>query len=90
MVSNFRNQDEIISGFEVYENSFKLILGDDPQLVHHATGFEWTEGPAYFVDGDYLLFSDISFAPYVNTCKSHVCSGIVVKSNTNFVATNIF
>ncbi|MQG19388.1 MAG: SMP-30/gluconolactonase/LRE family protein [SAR202 cluster bacterium] len=48
-----------MSGFEVYENSFKLILGDDPQLVHHATGFEWTEGPAYFVDGDYLLFSDI-------------------------------
>ena len=43
MVSNFRKQDEIINGFEIYHDSFKSILGSDPQLIKHATGFEWTE-----------------------------------------------
>jgi len=58
-VSNYRNQDEIISGFEIYHDSFKSILPNDAQLIKHVTGFEWTEGPAYFDNGDYLIFSDI-------------------------------
>ena len=59
MVSNFRKHDEIISGFEIYNDTFKNILGSNAKLIKHASGFEWTEGPAYFQNGDYLIFSDI-------------------------------
>ena len=50
MVSNFRKHDEIISGFEIYNDTFKNILGSNAKLIKHASGFEWTEGPAYFQD----------------------------------------
>jgi gluconolactonase len=47
---------------EVYDPAFAEILGEQPQLVHLAGGFGFTEGPVYFAAGDtpegYLIFTD--------------------------------
>jgi gluconolactonase len=44
--------------FEVIDERFRKVNGDD-WLVQLWTGGRWTEGPAYFPAGRYLLFSDI-------------------------------
>jgi gluconolactonase len=45
--------------FEVHSPIFKrYVLGNAP-LQKLATGFDWVEGPVWFGDGNYLLFSDI-------------------------------
>jgi gluconolactonase len=45
--------------FEAHNPLFKrFILGNAP-LQKLATGFDWVEGPVWFGDGNYLLFSDI-------------------------------
>ncbi|MBS0653087.1 MAG: SMP-30/gluconolactonase/LRE family protein [Verrucomicrobia bacterium] len=47
---------------EVYSEEFARILGQEPKLVHLATGFGFTEGPVYLsiqgTDEGYLLFTD--------------------------------
>ncbi len=35
------------------------MVPDDARLVRHHTGMDWAEGPVYFAEGDYLLWSDI-------------------------------
>ena len=45
--------------FEIYDDRFAAMIPDDAQLVRHFTGMEWAEGPVYFSEGDYLLWSDI-------------------------------
>ena len=45
--------------FEVYDERFRAMAPDDAQLVRHHTGMDWAEGPVYFADGDYVLWSDI-------------------------------
>ena len=46
-------------GFEIYDDRFAAMISDDAELVQHFTGMEWAEGPVYFAEGDYLLWSDI-------------------------------
>ena len=46
-------------GFEIYDDRFAAMIPEDAQLVRHFTGMEWAEGPVYFAEGDYLLWSDI-------------------------------
>jgi gluconolactonase len=50
--------DPIKSRFEVLDERFEFCHGD-PWLEHLYTGCRWTEGPAYFPAGRYLVFSDI-------------------------------
>jgi len=48
-----------MSEFETHHSSFnRFILGNAP-VEKLADGFRWTEGPVWFGDGGYLLFSDI-------------------------------
>jgi gluconolactonase len=50
--------DPIRSRFEVLDERFAFFHGDSRlELLH--TGCRWTEGPAYFPAGRYLIFSDI-------------------------------
>ena len=51
--------DQTRDGFEIYDERFRAMLPDDAQLVRHHTGMDWAEGPVYFADGDYVLWSDI-------------------------------
>jgi gluconolactonase len=45
--------------FEVYDNRFLALLRPDSKLLHLAWGAKWSEGPVYFAEGDYLVWSDI-------------------------------
>ncbi|GHH40412.1 SMP-30/gluconolactonase/LRE family protein [Lentzea cavernae] len=50
--------DEVKAEFVVLDERFARVNGDEwIQRLH--TGCRWTEGPAYFPAGRYLLFSDI-------------------------------
>jgi gluconolactonase len=44
--------------FEILDDRFRRVHGDRQLEVLH-TGCRWTEGPAYFPAGRYLVFSDI-------------------------------
>ncbi|MEO1250444.1 MAG: SMP-30/gluconolactonase/LRE family protein [Pseudomonadota bacterium] len=46
-------------GIEVFDSSMGALLLPDSKLVKHCTGCIWSEGPVYFAEGDYLLWSDI-------------------------------
>jgi hypothetical protein len=50
--------DLIKTDFQVLDERFGRVNGDEwMQRLH--TGCRWTEGPAYFPAGRYLVFSDI-------------------------------
>ena len=50
---------EQIAEYLIIEPEFKLLISI-PARVHKLwTGAAWAEGPVYFRDGDFLLFSDI-------------------------------
>jgi gluconolactonase len=50
---------EQIAEYLIVEPEFKLLISI-PARVHRLwTGAAWAEGPVYFRDGDFLLFSDI-------------------------------
>ncbi|WP_409494219.1 SMP-30/gluconolactonase/LRE family protein [Amycolatopsis sp. cmx-11-12] len=50
--------DKVKAHFEVLDERFARVNGDEwMQRLH--TGCRWTEGPAYFPAGRYLVFSDI-------------------------------
>jgi gluconolactonase len=47
-------------GKVIYEDpSFEKLLPKDAKIEVLASGFEWSEGPVWVKDGDYLLFSDV-------------------------------
>jgi len=50
--------DAIETQFEVLDERFRSCRGDK-QIERLHTGCRWTEGPAYFPAGRYLVFSDI-------------------------------
>ena len=50
--------DSVPARFEVLDERFRRCRGDRRLEVLH-TGCRWTEGPAYFPAGRYLVFSDI-------------------------------
>ena len=54
-----RTPDEIGEGFDVYDDRFRRMLPDGAKLTRHCTGMRWAEGPVYFAEGDYVLWSDI-------------------------------
>ena len=56
---SYRSPEEIKEGFEVYDDRFRAMVPDGAKLDRHCTGMEWAEGPVYFADGDYVLWSDI-------------------------------
>ena len=45
--------------FEIYDDRFAAMIPEGAKLIRHFTGMEWAEGPVYFAEGDYLLWSDI-------------------------------
>lgn len=45
--------------FEVYDTRFLSLLLPHSKLEQLAWGAKWAEGPTYFSEGDYLLWSDI-------------------------------
>jgi gluconolactonase len=51
-------RETITAKFEVLDDRFRGVHGDRQLEVLH-TGCRWTEGPAYFPAGRYLVFSDI-------------------------------
>jgi gluconolactonase len=64
MITNRRDgsedamRDSFKAQFEVLDDRFRRTGGDDWVECLH-TGCRWTEGPAYFPAGRYLVFSDI-------------------------------
>jgi gluconolactonase len=47
-------------GKVIYEDpSFEKLLPKDAKIEVLASGFDWSEGPVWVKDGDYLLFSDV-------------------------------
>lgn len=44
---------------EIFDDRAIEIINSDAKIEVLASGFEWTEGPLYVEDGNYLLFSDI-------------------------------
>ncbi len=47
------------SGFVRFDPRFDALIRPDSVLEKLCTGFIWAEGPVYFADGDYVLWSDI-------------------------------
>ena len=47
------------SGFVSFDPRFDDLIRPDAALQKLCTGFIWAEGPVYFADGDYVLWSDI-------------------------------
>jgi gluconolactonase len=58
-VNEYRPPEEIRDGFEIYDDRFRAMIPEGAKLVKHYTGTEWSEGPVYIADGDYLIWSDI-------------------------------
>jgi len=48
-----------MSIYEVYDPKFRSLTVGNAQLEKVYTGTRWAEGPVWFADGQYLLFSDI-------------------------------
>lgn len=58
-MTQYRSDDEVKAGFEIYDDRFAAMLPPGAELARHFTGMEWAEGPVYFAEGDFLLWSDI-------------------------------
>ena len=50
---------ERIAEYEVHDWRFKRLASMNARVVELWKGAAWAEGPVYFRDGDFLLFSDI-------------------------------
>ncbi len=61
--------------FESFDPRFDALLLENSSLVKHWTGSVWAEGPVYFSEGDYLLFSDI---PNNRMMRWHDAEGMTV------------
>jgi gluconolactonase len=48
-----------MDGFEIFDARFQALITPDSKLEKLYTGSIWAEGPCYFVEGDYLIWSDI-------------------------------
>jgi gluconolactonase len=52
-------EDLIAHPYEIIEAPFRHLISGNARLVRLWTGAAWAEGPVFFRDGDFLLFSDI-------------------------------
>lgn len=50
---------ETMGEYLIVDRAFANLIGGNMRLVRLWTGAAWAEGPVYFRDGDFLLFSDI-------------------------------
>ena len=51
--------EELLEGVEVIDDRFLDLIDPNATVEKHYTGCEWAEGPVYFPEGDYVLWSDI-------------------------------
>jgi gluconolactonase len=51
--------EELLEGIEVIDDRFIDLIDANAEISKHYTGCEWAEGPVYFPEGDYVLWSDI-------------------------------
>jgi gluconolactonase len=51
--------EELRLGIEVIDDRFLDLIDAEAAISKHFTGCEWAEGPVYFPEGDYVLWSDI-------------------------------
>ena len=51
--------EDLREGIEVSDERFLALSDADASVEKHYTGCEWAEGPVYFLEGDYVLWSDI-------------------------------
>jgi len=51
--------EELLEGIQVIDDRFFELINADTIIEKHWTGCEWAEGPVYFPEGDYVLWSDI-------------------------------
>ena len=51
--------EDLREGIEVIDDRFLALIDADASVEKHYTGCEWAEGPVYFLEGDYVLWSDI-------------------------------
>jgi gluconolactonase len=58
-VTTDHSADEIREGFEAFDDRFRQMLPEGAVLEKHFTGTAWAEGPVYFTEGDYVVWSDI-------------------------------
>lgn len=59
-LSNIKDVQNVSTGtIERLDHSLDKILAKDAEIEILAKGFEWTEGPLWVSDKNYLLFSDI-------------------------------
>lgn len=50
---------DTINEYEIHDARFKRLASMNARVVKLWSGSSWAEGPVYFRDGDFLLFSDI-------------------------------
>jgi gluconolactonase len=50
---------DTVQEYLIVERAFKNLVSLNARVVKLWTGAAWAEGPVYFRDGDFLLFSDI-------------------------------
>ena len=81
---------EQMGEYLIFERVFGNLIGGNMRLVKLWTGSAWAEGPVYFRDGDFLLFSDIPnnrimrFVPDHTGLDGHgQRSGASPRNNTN-------
>ncbi len=51
--------EDLLQGIEVIDDLFLELIDRDTEIQKHWTGCEWAEGPVYFPEGDYVLWSDV-------------------------------
>ena len=51
--------EDLLQGIEVIDDFFLELIDRDTEIQKHWTGCEWAEGPVYFPEGDYVLWSDV-------------------------------
>lgn len=73
------------TGFEVLDPRFKGLLTGHGRVERLWTGGRWTEGPAWFAAGRYLVFSDIPNNRLMrfDECSGHVSEFRKPSNNTN-------
>jgi len=58
-MTTYRPKEETREGFEVYDERLPANAARRGGTGRHFTGTTWAEGPVYYSDGDYVVWSDI-------------------------------
>ncbi|MFO1039084.1 MAG: SMP-30/gluconolactonase/LRE family protein [Geminicoccaceae bacterium] len=80
---------ETIGEYLILEPEFKNLIGLNARVVKLWTGSAWAEGPVFFRDGNFLLFSDIPndrmlrFVPHLSGHGGNVSVFRQPANNTN-------